>query len=449
MGVHYDATRRKYVVRWQDDGRRRSRRFGSEAEAVAFAESVVTRSPGRPSSIGFTPAPEAVVVASARLAEQRARARDGIYAYETTAGTRWRFVFRQSDGKASTRRGFTSRAAAATARRRLVESISRGEVKVARETFGAFWARMLEQRRPYLTTGSFADFEAHGRTRLLPTFATVPLTRIDEDLVRAWLATMAGLVDAGDIAAKTINNARTCLSVALNDACRRGLIARNPCAAVPPLPLNRRELDYLRLDEIDPYVSACMTHYRPLAQFLIGTGVRVSEALAIRFRHIALDDGVVRVYGQRGRDGSDSRPTKSKRFRSVQIGPALIQTLTEVQCRRVAAPDEWAFLCPTPKRGRYAKRTLAVPPNRRTVHDWHEAALVDAGLRDMPLHALRHTAAAAWLATGHPLIFVQRQLGHRSITTTEEHYGHLELSFVRDAVARTENTIAAASRVES
>jgi hypothetical protein len=37
-----------------------------------------------------------------------------------------------------------------------------------------------------------------------------------------------------------------------------------------------------------------------------------------------------------------------------------------------------------------------------------------------------------------------RQLGHRSITTTEEH-GHLELAFVRDAVARRESTIAAAS----
>jgi integrase len=38
---------------------------------------------------------------------------------------------------------------------------------------------------------------------------------------------------------------------------------------------------------------------------------------------------------------------------------------------------------------------------------------------------------------------VQRQLGHRSITTTEEHYGHLETSFVRDAAAQTEELIAA------
>ena len=58
------------------------------------------------------------------------------------------------------------------------------------------------------------------------------------------------------------------------------------------------------------------------------------------------------------------------------------------------------FLCPPPRRGRYARRTTQDPPNRKTVHDWHEAALTDAGLRDMPLHALRHTAATAWLATG-------------------------------------------------
>jgi integrase len=60
----------------------------------------------------------------------------------------------------------------------------------------------------------------------------------------------------------------------------------------------------------------------------------------------------------------------------------------------------------------------------RASADEGQLTVADAGIRDMPLHSLRHTAAAAWLAVGHPLIFVQRQLGHRSITTTEEHYGH-------------------------
>jgi integrase len=137
--------------------------------------------------------------------------------------------------------------------------------------------------------------------------------------------------------------------------------------------------------------------------------------------------------------------TKGKRFRSVQIGPRLVGSLRDPEAERTTAHHAdggWLFLCPPPLRGRYSGRTEPVPPSRKTAHDWPEWAPQDAGLRDMPLHALRHTAATAWLATGHPLIFVQRQLGHRSITTTEEHYGHLETSFVRAAAARTEALIA-------
>ena len=52
--------------------------------------------------------------------------------------------------------------------------------------------------------------------------------------------------------------------------------------------------------------------------------------------------------------------------------------------------------------------------------DLHKHALEDAALRrTLRLHDLRHTAAASWLAAGLPLIYVQRQLGHASITTTQ------------------------------
>jgi integrase len=64
----------------------------------------------------------------------------------------------------------------------------------------------------------------------------------------------------------------------------------------------------------------------------------------------------------------------------------------------------------------------------------------------MPLHALRHTAAAAWLSTGHSLIFVARQLGHRSITTTEHHYGHLELNQFAAALDATDDAITQAGQ---
>ncbi len=85
------------------------------------------------------------------------------------------------------------------------------------------------------------------------------------------------------------------------------------------------------------------------------------------------------------------------------------------------------------------------PFDRTTVsRDWHKAALQDADLRDMPLHALRHTAAAAWLAGGNSLKYVQDQLGHGDIRTTERYYGHLERHVKKEGAKATEATIARA-----
>jgi hypothetical protein len=144
MSVHDGKARDRYVVRWREDGRNRSSRFRTLEEAEAFD---ATHRRAAPATAG-------VAASSAGSG--------GVYPYETKDGTRYRVSFRQSDGSLSTRRGFMSRRATTVARRRLIESIERGEVKVARETFGTFWPWLLEERRPYLTMGSFVDNETHG-----------------------------------------------------------------------------------------------------------------------------------------------------------------------------------------------------------------------------------------------------------------------------------------------
>jgi integrase len=427
MSIDYEPARDRYRVRWRENGKQRSRRFRTLAEAEAFEASI--------SAAADEPDPPPMTEPSG----------GGVYPYETSEGTRWRFVFRQSDGGLTTRRGFTSRTAATNARNAAIEEVRRGEVRVNRDVFSDFWAGLLEAKRPYITPGTLQDYTTHGRKRLLPWFGTLRLAAIDEDRVRDWLSEMAELVADDEVSAKTVNNARTCLSMALGEAVRRRHLTQNPCRYVPELPVERTEIEYLRVGEIERYLDACADRYRPLAEFLIGTGARISEALAMRWPDLDLEAGVVRISRQRARDTDGTTPTKGKRFRSVQIGPRLIATLRAVREERDRTgqlDDGWLFLCPRPLRGRYSSRTEPTPPNRKTAHDWHEWALEDAGLRDMPLHSLRHTAATLWLATPHPLIFVQRQLGHRSITTTEQHYGHFEASFVQRAAEQTEATIA-------
>jgi integrase len=312
MSIDYEQDRQCYRVRWREHGKQRSRRFRTEAEATAFLESFASP------------------VAVAAPTESKAPNAPGVYSCETSGGVRWRFVFRQSDGTLTTRRGFSTRSEAIAARAAATEQVRRGEVRATRDTFRTFWTELLAAKRPYLTPGTLQDYTYHGRKRLLPWFGELRLTAIDEDRIRDWLADMAELVADGELSPKTVNNARTCLSMTLGEAVRRRYITQNPCQYVPALPVEKPEIDYLRVDEIERYLDACALHYRPLAEFLIGTGARISEALAIRWPDLDLEAGVVRILRQFGRAGASTTPTKGKRFRSVQIGPRLITTLRGV-----------------------------------------------------------------------------------------------------------------------
>lgn len=427
-----------WEVRWRDSGgRRRARRFSTEEAARAFDEAIAEVSP-----------------AARRSDTSRHGRSGGVYPYRTGDGIRWRFVYRRSDGTQTTKRGFASERAARDARRRLIEQVERGEVCHTRETFGEFWETWLARRRPYLEPGTWTGYGIDGRKRLLPAFGSLSLGELSVEAVRDFVAELAEAVEAGDIGAKTVNNTLGTLAVCLNAAVEDGLIASNPALRVPRLPRGHVEREYLRLDEIPRYLDACSELYRPLAELLIGTGLRISEALALRVGDLELEEtgGVIVVYRSRKKDSVGS--TKSDRFRSVEIGPVLCAVLRRQLLRRgelVADLDGFVFLMPvrtaksTP--GRWTSAGAPRPFDRTTVsRDWHKHALQDAALRDMPLHALRHTAAAAWLAAGNSLMYVQRQLGHADIGTTERYYGHLERHMLAAGAVAAEEAIARAAK---
>jgi hypothetical protein len=116
------------------------------------------------------------------------------------------------------------------------------------------------------------------------------------------------------------------------------------------------------------------------------------------------------------------------------------------RCRRsrcTPAASSWSAA------GRSCRTVIGVPgrgheppKDGRLTNDPARAALKRAGLRrSVRFHDLRHSAAAAWLAAGRPMMYVQRQLGHTDFGTTIRSYGHLEESFLPDAAERVEAAI--------
>jgi integrase len=230
------------------------------------------------------------------------------------------------------------------------------------------------------------------------------------------------------------------LRLALGHAEEDGLIAHNPAATRPGarerimLPAEHREMDYLRLYEIPAYLDACPPDYRALAELLIACGLRISEALALTFRDVDFDGRVLRVLRSMKREGAGS--TKGDRFRSVDFGPRVEEVLRDLRATRTEHRryDPHAPLFVNRAGDAFERRQLSAVVHKRVLRR--------AGLREsLRLHDLRHTAAASWLACGLPLIYVQRQLGHASIETTERAYGHLEESYMRGAAERVEDAI--------
>jgi len=429
--MSYRLARGHHEVRWRDSmGRHRSKRFRSEEAAKEFDHSIHDEG----------------VVDRGKGERRRRGQQGGVYPYATTSGTKWRYVARRSDGSMTSKRGFSSETAARTARRQAIEKKERGEVVHTKETFGSFFPRWLNQRKPYLSEGTWSAYERDGRLRLLPALQSIRLSSMDVEDVRAIVDELAEEMEAGEIAAKTINNTLGTLVVALNAAAKDRLMVANPALEVPRLPESNIERDYLRLHEIPVYLDSCSELYRPVAEVQIGAGPRISETLSLRKMDLELSEsgGLIIVYAK-----------KSRRMRSIEVGPGVALVLKEQLALRARMedgndPEALVFVMPVRTRkselGRWESRGNGGAMDRTTIsRAWHKAALQDAALRDMPLHALRHTAAAAWLAAGNSLMYVQRQLGHADIRTTERYYGHLERNVLAAGAAATEEAIARAT----
>jgi len=74
--------------------------------------------------------------------------------------------------------------------------------------------------------------------------------------------------------------------------------------------------------------------------------------------------------------------------------------------------------------------------------DWKEwdALLTDAGVRQIRIHDMRHTAGTLLVAQGVHIRAVQEILGHSDVRTTEG-YTHVASDTARDAAARMDSAL--------
>ena len=220
----------------------------------------------------------------------------------------------------------------------------------------------------------------------------------------------------------TVRNVLAPLRACLATAVREGLIRSNPAREVnlPHRPTAEDSEDEVRAmsrGELENLLALLPEDWRLFFRFLGSTGLRVSEAIALQWRHLDLDGLSPHVKVRRGLVRGRMEPPKSRHGRrDVPLDHGLAHALTE-QRRTSDWPGDDALVFAA------GNGSPLMPGNvRRRVL---KPAAELAGVPWVGFHAFRHTCASLLFKEGRNAVQVQRWLGHHSAAFTLSTYVHL------------------------
>ncbi|MFC5804286.1 tyrosine-type recombinase/integrase [Streptomyces formicae] len=248
-------------------------------------------------------------------------------------------------------------------------------------------------------------------------------------------------------APKTIANLHGLLYSILQSAVEADPSLRdsNPCAHTRLPKGNDTEDDEVFLEPGE--YALLKTHVRPdaadIIEALVSTGLRWGEVTALQPRDFTFASKrptlrVQRAWKRRGEGGTFLGAPKTKKSRRTLVLTSAQVKLFQRLCKG-RQPTDLVFTAPGG--GAWHSGVFHA-------HRWKPAldAANAAGLTKRPrIHDLRHTHAS-WLIAGRvPLPVIQARLGHESITTTVDRYGHLLESSDDEVVAAVEWAMSAAA----
>ena len=239
----------------------------------------------------------------------------------------------------------------------------------------------------------------------------------------------AGLTDGG-MAPKGVELVHTVISGAYKYALRMEAVWRNPAKAVTPPKVIRREVEPPEIAKVNQILALAEEEEHalfPALHLIAYTGLRRGEALGLRHQDINLEAGTISVVQSIGRSlkhGIVVEPTKTNAGRrAVDLDEGTVAVLRSHIGRQLLRRMELegsyqdnGLLFPGP---------LGDPLNPMTLTRVYQSYAKRLGLERARLHDLRHFHASVMLQNGASLLLVSRRLGHASVATTGDVYGHL------------------------
>ena len=296
------------------------------------------------------------------------------------------------------------------------------------------WMAEYQATRVNLGLQTQARDEATVRNHILPSFGPWLIGSIQPIHVAEWVADL----DARGYAPATVRKAYQLLAAALDAAVESGLIGRSPCRGVKlPKLETTGEIRFLDASEISHLAAAIDSRYSAMVLAAAYTGLRFSELRALRVdrfdalrRTIRVVASVVESKGQFYFEEPKSEASR----RTVRVPPFLVEVLA---AHLSTHSDGSGLIFSAPSGGPIRRNNFLA--GESGCRRW-KRPLVD------PAHPTTcgHSHAALLIARGSIRKSIQERLGHASIKTILDTYGHLFEGLDEAAADRLEATFASA-----
>ena len=173
-----------------------------------------------------------------------------------------------------------------------------------------------------------------------------------------------------------------------------------------------------------------------LYKFLLATGCRINEALALHWSDIDLHNATVNITKTLNHLGEINSPKSEASYRTIDIDAQTIEVLKVYQKRQ--RQEAW-------KLGR--TETIVFSdfihkyPNNKTLATRLNTRFKHAGVPNIGFHGFRHTHASLLLNSGIPYKELQHRLGHSTLSMTMDVYSHLSKENAKKAVSFYETAL--------
>lgn len=175
-----------------------------------------------------------------------------------------------------------------------------------------------------------------------------------------------------------------------------------------------------------------------LYKFLLATGCRINEALALSWSDIDLENATISITKTLNHLGQINSPKSKASYRDIDIDQGTIIMLKAYQLRQIQ--EAW-------KLGR--TETVVFSdfihdyPSNKTLGNRLKTQFKHAGVPNIGFHGFRHTHASLLLNSGIPYKELQYRLGHSTLSMTMDIYSHLSKENAKKAVSFYETALKA------